>query len=122
MAKPQFSLRAIFVVTVLAALVAAEAAAFPDWFADIVAWLVTSLIPPAVVAGVVYARGATQAFWIGAFVWWLTVAVMVFSVGLGTHLIDGGRLDICIYWLMGLVGGLVAVFVRWLSVRKPRKD
>jgi hypothetical protein len=116
-AKPQFSLRTIFVLTVLAALVAAEAAGFPDWLADIVGWVVTSLLPPAVMAGIVYARGPVQAFWIGACVWWLTAFVMLFLVGMNTQILDGGRLDICLYWLMGVAGGLVAVFIRWLSVR-----
>lgn len=117
--KPQFSLRAIFLVTMLVALVSAEAAGFPDWLADIIAWIVTSLIPPAVIAGIVYARGAAQAFWIGACVWWLTAFVMLFLVGVSTQILDGGRLDMCLYWLMGVAGGLVAVLVRWLSVRKP---
>jgi len=81
-AKPQFSLRLLFVMISAVALVAAEAVAFPGWLALIVGLLLTSFLPPVFAAGIVYARGYGRAFCIGALAW-LVAASWIAHVSLG---------------------------------------
>jgi hypothetical protein len=118
--KMQFSLRLIFVVTAAVAVLLGEAVAFPDWIAEIVGLVVSSLLPPAVVAGIVYAHENRRAFCLGTLVWWLSARWMLLVPGVGSdfQLLDGGRIDYCIWWSLGFTGGLVAVVVRWLTLSK----
>ncbi|HEX5443961.1 MAG TPA: hypothetical protein VFW87_09045 [Pirellulales bacterium] len=114
-AKVQFSLRTIFVVTAVAAVVVAEAVAFPGWLADIMGVGITFLLPPAFVAQIVYARRGGRAFGIGACSVWLAVGWMDRVFGIS---VDGNRIGFSIVWSLILVGGGVAVLVRWYSISK----
>src|SRR5689334_17342012 len=82
MARPQFSLRGIFAVTSTIALMLGEAVVFPGWLAAVVGVAVTTLLAPAVAAGIVYSRGYLRAFCIGSLIWWLTVIWFGFSLGI----------------------------------------
>lgn len=108
-AKVQFSLRMIFVVTAVVALLAAEAAAFPDWLAEWIGIGAMVLLPSALVAQIVYARDARRAFGIGALTACLAVVFFMQSIGY----VDG--IGYSISWCFILAGGGVAVLVRWLS-------
>ena len=123
--KPQFSLRWIFFLTAAVALLLGEAVGFPELVALVVALVVTSLLPPAFVAGIVYADGYGRAFCIGVLAWWIVITWRTDGfpvIGRDFQIVDGGRLDYCMYWLWALSGGLVAVVVRWLSARKSSSD
>jgi hypothetical protein len=135
-AKPQFSLRWIFVAMAVVGLLLGEAVAFPGWIALTVGMAGTSFLPVCFVAGIVYARAAPQAFCIGALVW-LVVGTWIegqFPMMRYMHLLFHDpsdaqfenlgleyRLDYCVVWSMTLAGGLVAVVVRWLTLDKPRE-
>ncbi|HJT31871.1 MAG TPA: hypothetical protein VJ783_07435 [Pirellulales bacterium] len=114
-AKVQFSLRTIFVVTAVVAVLAAEAVALPEIIAGIGGFVVTMLQPSAFVAQIVYGRAAARAFGVGALSTWLTVISVIKF--LSVEMVDGGRIDYCILWSMMLAGGGVACLVRWLSMR-----
>lgn len=62
----------MFAAVAVVALVAAEAVAFPDWLAFFAGVLITSFLPPVLVAGAFYARGSSRAFCIGVLAWLLT--------------------------------------------------
>lgn len=113
-AKVQFSLRMIFVVTAVVAMVFAEAVAFPDWVADIVGFPVMLLLPSAFVAQIAYARDAGRAFGIGALTAWVAVALLIHFFG-GLQGYNGPGINFSIAWCLILAGGGVAVLVRWLS-------
>jgi hypothetical protein len=113
-AKMQFSLRWIFVVTACVAIVCGQAVAFPDGLAEVVGLVVTLFLPTVFVTGIVYARGAIQAFWIGALVWFVTAWMAFFSLG-QIAILDGGRIDLCLCWLLAGASGMLAVVVRWLT-------
>lgn len=81
-AKVQFSLRGMFVAIAVAALIAAEAVAFPGWLAFLAGILVTSFLPPVLIAGAFYARGFARAFCIGALAW-LLAAHWIARISLG---------------------------------------
>lgn len=114
-AKVQFSLRTIFVVTAVVALVLAEAVAFPRSLANFLGLAVTLLLPSAFLAQSVYAPGAGRAFGIGALSVWLPVFLFTAFRGAFFQIFDAGRTGYCIFWLVTLAGGGVAVLVRWLS-------
>lgn len=113
-AKVQFSLRMIFVVTAAVAVVFAEAVALPEWLANAVGLAVILLLPSAFVAQIVYARGAGRAFGIGALCAWLT-GLATAQLGVTLVIVDGGRIDVCVFWLYTFVGGGLSALVRWLS-------
>ncbi|HQU45327.1 MAG TPA: hypothetical protein PK867_21100 [Pirellulales bacterium] len=121
-AKPQFSLRWMFVAVAAVALVLGEAVGFPEPIAEAVGLIVTSLLAPAVVSGMVYARGYGRAFVIGALSWWFATAWIMgdFFPGPGRRfqLFDGGRIDFSIWWTLAFAGGVVAVVVRRLTLPK----
>lgn len=123
MAKPQFSLRWLFVLTAAVALLLGEAVAFPDWLAIIAGILVVLFASPVLVSGIVYGRGAVRAFFIGALAWWLGVVVLFVFLATFFHgaptveIVDSGRVDFCILWLLDGVGGVAAIVVRRLAVR-----
>ncbi|HQU45326.1 MAG TPA: hypothetical protein PK867_21095 [Pirellulales bacterium] len=117
--KPQFTLRWIFVLTAAVAALCGQAFAFPDWLAEIVWIMVTLSLPSVFVAGIVYARGAGQAFSIGALVWFASGCIAIVTLDLGSiQIFDGGRVDLCVFWLLPCCGGLAAVVVRWLTRRE----
>lgn len=123
-AKVQFSLRMIFVVTAVVAVFAAEAVAFSEWMADTLGFAISCLLPPVFVAQIVYARGIGRAFGIGALSVWLAVTSWIFIFGLiyagvAAFEVFGGGVDFCLFWLLTLAGGGVAVLVRWMSVSQP---
>ena len=113
----QFSLKWTFVVTAVVAALLGEAVAFPDWLANIVGLVMTSMLAPVFMTGIVYARGLGRAFCIGVVAWWLSARwfIDVFH----TQVFDGGRIDYCLWWCLGFVGGLTAIAVRWLI---PKMD
>ncbi|MGH7193626.1 MAG: hypothetical protein ACREJM_08855 [Candidatus Saccharimonadales bacterium] len=114
MAKMQFSLRTIFVVTAVVAVVFAEAVAFPGWLADLIGLSVTLLLPSAFVAQIVYAFGAGRAFGVGALTAWIAVAALIHFLG-GLQGVNGVGINFSIAWCLILAGGGVSVLVRWLN-------
>jgi hypothetical protein len=147
-AKPQFSLQWIFAATAAVALVLGEAVAFPGWLAAVVGVAATSFLVPAFMAGIVYSRGQGRAFCIGALAWWFAIIWLNFSFGIPKpgqevawlhqfypngsvnasalpHFDKLGReyrFDYCILWSLTLAGGLVAVFIRWLTMPKATNN
>ncbi len=110
--KVQFSLRMIFVVTAVVALIAAEAVAFPKWLAEMLGIVVTLLLPSAFLAQIVYARRHGRAFGIGALSAWLVVFRFIQNEG-GFDGVEG--VSFSTGWCLMVAGGGVAVMVRWLN-------
>jgi hypothetical protein len=71
----QFSTRTLFLIMALAAGVAWVMFSPPQWAGLIVLYLIHLLLPAAVLAGIVYHRGAWQAFFIGCAPW---IALLTF--------------------------------------------
>lgn len=134
-AKLQFSLRWLFAVIAMVAVVAAEAAAFSPQTALVVGFTVSVLAPAALVAGIAYAKAGTRAFCIGAVAAFLASRVVIIPgsiPGLGLMSIYSQllqwwpirlymgdyRAEYILSWILACVGGLVAVFVRWLTMPK----
>lgn len=118
----QFSLRMIFAVIAVVAVLAAEAVVFPEWIADIVGLAVTLLLPcPFVIQGV-NIRGAGRAFGIGALcVWlvgtlWLFIFELLHNFDVVPEILARGGIRFCVFWLLVGAGGGVAVLVRWFSL------
>lgn len=113
-AKVQFSLRMIFVVTAVVALFAAEAVAFQEDIAQLAGFAITLLLPPAFVAQILYAPGTGRAFGAGALTTWVSVIAFMQTLG-AFQGFTGEGIGFVILWCLFLIGGGVAVLVRWLS-------
>ncbi len=134
----RFRLKTIFILTLAIAIACMVFFTLPGWLCLIVLASVAMVTPAALVAGIIYGRGARRALAIGCLVsggWalWLT-PILFFSV------VAGGSIDIDIdadepaifkvafvaYYGMLFVGGLVSVGVRRLcyqgrnGIRPPR--
>lgn len=140
----------MFAAVAVVALIAAEAVAFPGWVAYLVAILVNSFLPPVLAAGIVYGRGYTRAFFIGALAWFAAApwvagislrphgsAQLLFLAGVGSRYSKPAlfsdpryydaigrvfRLHFCTLWSLAFVGGLLAIGVRWLVHGKSARE
>lgn len=114
--KPQFSLRWLLAAIAAVALLFGEAVGFPRQVAEIVGLVVTTLLFPALMIGMVHARGLSHAFCTGALVWWFALSWMIYFSYLGLASVtiwDGGRIDLCLCWLLCGAGGLAAAGICW---------
>ncbi len=131
----RFTLRGLFIVVTLAAVLCAVLFALPSGISLIVLGLSTLSITPACIAGVVYGRGKIRAFAIGCLTtgWWISFATFYYGIVVMFEgdwkellsLADSANEGTIVYkfgWavLMAWVGfsGLVSVGVRWLV--RPR--
>ncbi|MGE0607481.1 MAG: hypothetical protein AB7O62_10330 [Pirellulales bacterium] len=123
----RYSLRALFGVVTLAAMLCAVLFAAPALVSMIAMGLMTLCITPACVAGIVYGRGKKKAFAIGCITsgWWVSFVGLYYVVLLVANAILEDALDIegdMAYvktgWAVGMawiaLSGLVSVGVRWL--------
>lgn len=131
----RYSLRGLFIVVTLAAVLCAVLFALPDGIGLIVLGLSTLSVTPACIAGVVYGRGKIRAFAIGCLTtgWWISFATFYYGIIVmfegdwqelfsAINSADEGTIFYKIGWavIMAWVGfsGLVSVGVRWLV--RPR--
>lgn len=130
----RFTLKTLFVVVSVAAVLCCAFFALPGWLSLIVLGTLFSLIPPAMIAGIVYGRGYGRAFSIGGMSagGCLPFLYLYYSFAFLMNLIHGfddlddeSVLGIRIVFVVILVlvclGGLAAMSVRWLSLRANRK-
>lgn len=135
-ARPQFSVRLMLAATAAVALLMAEATVFPDWLAAVVGVIVQILAPAAAVAGILYGRDYSRAFFIGALVGWYSslrvigapamlqqgmAGMLQYSVASAFY--DGfsllgneTRRSFAAMWTLSLAAGLLSVLVRWRFV------
>lgn len=135
--RPQFSLRWMFATVAAAALITAEAAAFPHNIALAIGIVLSVVFPAALVAAIVYTRGSVQAFCIGALVALLAASTGMLSTSGFKLLTSGPPLSTAFYsiapssflsrlgssvgvefslrWIIAIAGGLMAVSVRWMA-------
>jgi len=65
----QFRIRTLFTLTTISALLVWVFYVLPHWLGLLVLILVYCLLPAAIVSGIVYCRGARQAFFVGVAPW-----------------------------------------------------
>ena len=117
-AKPQFSLRWLLAAIAAVALLFGEAVGFPRRVAEIAGLVITTLLLPVLLIGMVHTRGLSHAFCTGSLVCWFAVSwIICFSyLGLSSVVLwDGGRIDLCICWLLCGAGGLAAAGICWFT-------
>ena len=130
----QFSLRSLFIVTTLVAVVCSGLFAGPVWMTVLTLIALAVLIPIAITVALVYGRGYLRTFFFGAsFPWapllfWESYAMVGVFYG-GFALSDGGitretRIAVAIgvgaMALVTFLCGLFAMLVRWLVERQQR--
>ncbi|HZN35678.1 MAG TPA: hypothetical protein VFB80_17735 [Pirellulaceae bacterium] len=88
----QFSTRTLFILTAAVAGLAWVFFAPPQWVGLMVLWLLYWLLPAAALAGIVYHRGAWQAFFIGTAPWAVGVAIFlwIWAIDDGWRLVRDG--------------------------------
>ena len=130
----QFRLKTLFVFTFLVAIACMVLFALPDWLSVLVLAAVAMVTPAALVAGIMYGRGAKRAFAIGCLVsggWMLWVTPILFYVTIAgdSTLVDEptmAKLVFVAYYGVLVLAGLVSVGVRRLcyqgrnGIRPPR--
>jgi hypothetical protein len=122
----QFSLRSILLCIVLLSLYFGLAFATPPTIAIIGLVLLSAVMLPAIVGGIIYARASWRAFWIGCatgafplgFFWWY-----IMLLGSFIPVNQGEESKTGIYYLAAfhclvIVDGVIVVVVRWLCVRR----
>jgi hypothetical protein len=126
-AKPQFSLRLLFIVVAAVALVTGEAVAFPAWLTRIVGFAATSLFLVALFVGLAYAKGYRKAFCVGAIMVGLATRLIVRVLPLESVVTAAEDFDpiafhwrilFCLLWVEMLVGGSMGLAVRWFLDRE----
>ena len=135
-AKPQFSLRWIFIAIAAAALIAGEAFAFAPQIALAVGVSISLLSSAALAAGLVYARDSARAFCVGALASLLAARFVVVSQPqsglalasvfysvippyLATKSMNSYGIEYGLSWFFAIAGGFMAIVVRWLTIRRP---
>jgi hypothetical protein len=137
-ARPfQFSLRSMFVVTTMVAVVCGGLFAPWEWLQDFTAYYLGITVPMAVIVALIYSRGYLRTFWIGAafptgllFLYLatetdlpksfkaLTLDVVEYNDPYLTNLTRG--LAILVATLVVVTTGLIAMGVRWV-VESPQR-
>lgn len=129
----QFTLKTLFVALSVAAVLCCAFFALPGWLSLIVLGTLFSLIPPALIAGIVYGRGYGRAFSIGGisaggclpfiYLYYSFAFSMSFITGfddLDDESVLGIKFSFAAILVLVCLGGLAAVSVRWLSLRANR--
>jgi hypothetical protein len=80
----QFSTRTLFVIMSASAGLAWVFFAPPQWVGLLVLYLIYLLLPATTLTGIIYHRGAWQAFFVGAAPWVVTIAIIIWLM-----LLDG---------------------------------
>lgn len=131
----QFSLKTLMAVVAAVAVVCGVFFGIPDIACFIVSAVVILLIPPALIAGIVYGRGSGRAFSIGALA--AGGCLPLITLYLGVYLFQGMwelwdspdiedaivfKITLAIYF--GLVGlsGVVSLVIRSVSIRLQRVE
>lgn len=131
----RFRLKTIFIITFAVAIACMVFFTFPDWLSLIVLACVAMLSPAAIVAGIIYGRGAKRAFAVGCLVsggWalWLTpilcyAAIAGESISFDDEFVTF-KVAFAVYYGVLLLGGSVSIGVRRLcyqgrnGIRPPR--
>ena len=120
----RFSLRSLFFLMAGVAVYCALLFAEPTWIGMISMPILTLMILPVAVGGIVYTRGAWQAFWIGCTVGTgLVILIMfLFSSGIIFSVSNGDddwqfRLIYAILHGLILINGAIVGGVRWFCTR-----
>lgn len=126
----QFSIRSLLVATAVVAVIVWVLFVPPHVVGALVMSLLCLLLPPAILAGLIYQRGYWRAFFVGAAPWtvvlcwwisyllvdagneWIDLFLMDADDALEVKLVAGPPLAIV------LASGLAAVAVRWWSNRR----
>ncbi|HWB08888.1 MAG TPA: hypothetical protein VG826_06680 [Pirellulales bacterium] len=130
----RFRLKTIFIITFAVAVVCTVFFTLPDWLCLIVLATLAMVTPAALVAGIIYGRGAKRAFAIGCLVsggWalWLTPFLFYAVVAGGSIDVDEPitfKVAFAAYYGMLLLAGSVSIGVRRLcyqgrnGIRPPR--
>lgn len=130
----RFTLKTLFVVVSVAAVLCCAFFALPGWLSLIVLGTLFSLVPPALIAGIVYGRGYGRAFSIGGisaggclpfiYLYYSFAFSMSYINGfddLDDESVLGIRVVFAVILFLVCLGGLAAISVRWLSLRANRK-
>lgn len=120
----RFSLRSLFFLMAGVAVYCALLFAEPTWIGMVSMPILTLMILPVAVGGIVYTRGAWQAFWIGcaAGIGLMILMLLTFSSGIFFSLSSGDevwqfRLIYAILHGLILISGAIVVGVRWFCKR-----
>ena len=130
----RFRLKTIFIITFVVAVACTVFFTFPDWLCLIVLACTAMVTPAALVAGIIYGRGAKRAFAIGCLVsggWalWLTPILFYAAIAGGSIDVDEPilfKLAFAGYYGVLLLAGAVSIGVRRLcyqgrnGIRPPR--
>lgn len=130
----RFRLKTIFLITFAVAVACMVFFTFPDWLCLIVLGCTAMVTPAAMVAGIIYGRGAKRAFAIGCLVsggWalWLTPILFYAAFAEGSIAIDDAlifKLSFAAFYGTLLLAGGVSIGVRRLcyqgrnGIRPPR--
>lgn len=136
----QYSLRTLFVLTTLVAILCSALFAAPWWFSVATLAVLGVLIPLGLIVAIIYARGYLRTFCIGALFpavpallvslyLWTMVYVSIFGVNF-SDLVSGHdgdeyrlRLAIALGVALALIAfcGLFAMLVRWLVEPRAKK-
>jgi hypothetical protein len=81
----QFKIRTLFILTTIVALLVWLFYVPPYWLGLFILQLLYSLLPAVIVSGIVYCRGAWQAFFIGAAPWTATSSLLVALFWVGSQ-------------------------------------
>lgn len=130
----RFRLRTVFILTFFVALVCMVLFTLPDWPAIVILAALATVTPGALVAGIIYGRGAKRAFAIGGLVsggWVFMGAPYFYYMGVLGELVDADGatmakwLFVAAYGVL-LLAGFASVGVRRLcyqgrnGIRPPR--
>lgn len=130
----RFRLKSLFVLTFVVAVACMVMFTLPDWLSLAVLATVAMVTPGALIAGIIYGRGAKRAFAIGALAsggWalWITPIFIYITIAGDTSIVDDAstaKLGFAIYYGALTLAGLAAVAVRRLcyqgrnGIRPPR--
>ena len=125
----RFSLRSIFILMAGVAVYTALLFARPDAIAGVTMSILSALLLPITVGGVIYAQNAWRAFWIGCAVGILPMTFLMLMTGGGYFFIfndmdDASSFRTLFAILHGyiLLNGLIVVGVRWFCLHRLSKQ
>jgi hypothetical protein len=135
----RYSLKALFALTFFAALLSVAFFVLSETAFVWATYLVSLMMPAAVVAGIVYARGAWRAFFIGCASYAVAIGLACVYAAFGPGLLEEARdlglsdwlgsvddanvvkIGVALNASFWVASGLTAVFVRWLVRLRPGK-
>lgn len=129
----QYSLRTLFIITTVLAILCAGLFATPDWIRWIIAALCLFFIPVIFISSVIYCRGYMRTFFIGAlitvgplvavkvyFSFWFIISFFESSSDSGFAPFMPGMIFFGII-ILSMIAGLTAMLVRWIIESAQRK-